>query len=71
MFEEPGLYMIRVKGHLEGTWAGWFEDFEITLEPSGESCLMGRVSDQDELHKVITKIRDLGMPLLSVERMAT
>ena len=70
LFGEPGLYQIRVKGHLEGLMAGWFKDFEITLETNGESRLTGNVSDQADLHKVLKKIRDFGLPLLAVERIS-
>ena len=63
---KPGLYEIRIKGHLEHRWAGWFEGLTITLADSGETLLSGPVADQAALHGLLRKVRDLGMPLLSV-----
>jgi len=66
---EPGLYEIRIKGHLEERWAGWFGGLSITLEDNGDTRLTGRVVDQAALHGLLRKVRDLGMPLLSVIRI--
>jgi len=63
---EPGLYVIRIKGHLVGRWADWFEGLTITLEDNGATLLTGRVTDQAALHSLLRRVRDLGMPLLSV-----
>ena len=63
---EPGLYEIRLKGHLDDRWAAWFGDMVITLEDNGDSLLIGPVADQAALHGLLKKIRDLGIPLLSV-----
>ena len=63
---EPGLYEIRLKGHLDDRWAGWFGDVTITLEENGDTLLTGPVVDQAALHGLLKKVRDLGMPLLSV-----
>ena len=66
---EPGLYEIRIKGHLDDRWAGWFEGLTITLEVSGDTLLTGPVVDQAALHGLLRKVRDLGIPLLSVMRV--
>ena len=66
---EPGLYEIRIKGHLADRWANWFEGLTITLEENGDTLLTGPVVDQAALHSLLRKVRDLGMPLLSVIRV--
>ncbi len=66
---ESGLYEIRIKGHLDDRWADWFEGLTITLEDNGNTLLAGPVADQAELHGLLGKVRDLGMPLLSVNRL--
>ncbi len=63
---EPELYEIRVRGHLDDRWAEWFEGMTITLEEDGDTLLTGPVTDQAALHGLLKKIRDLGLPLLSV-----
>jgi len=59
-------YEIRVKGHLDDRWAEWFEGLTITLEENGDTLLTGPVVDQAALHGLLKKVRDLGIPLLSV-----
>jgi hypothetical protein len=68
--DEPGLYEIRLKGHLEYRWAAWFEGLTITLEDTGDTLLTGQVVDQAALHGVLRRVRDLGMPLISVSRVS-
>jgi len=64
--DKPGLFEIRLKGHLGDRWAGWFEGLTITREDNGETLLTGPVVDQAALHGLLKKVRDLGMPLISV-----
>ena len=59
-------YEIRLKGHLEARWAKWFDGLAITLEDNGDTLLTGPVVDQAALHGILKKVRDLGMPLVSV-----
>ena len=63
---QPLVYQIRLKGHLGREWTDWFGGLAITLEDNGETLLTGPVVDQAALHGVLRKVRDLGMPLLSV-----
>jgi hypothetical protein len=63
---ESGLYEIRIKGHLNDRWADWFEGLTITLEENGDTLLTGPVIDQAALHGLLKKVRDLGLPLVSV-----
>jgi len=67
--DEPGRYEIRIKGHLDGRWADWFGGLTITLEENGDTLLIGPVTDQAALHGLLRKVRDLGLPLLSVNRI--
>jgi len=60
------VYQIRIKGHLSRQWTDWFEGLTITLEEDGDTLLTGPVIDQAVLHGILKKVRDLGMPLLSV-----
>ena len=60
------VYQIRIKGHLGRHWADWFGGMTITLEENGETCVTGPVVDQAALHGLLRRVRDLGMPLLSV-----
>jgi hypothetical protein len=64
--DEPGLVEIRVKGHLDARWADRFGGMTITLAENGETLLTGPVIDQAALHGLLKKVRDLGLPLLSV-----
>ncbi len=66
---ELRLYVIRIKGHLDDRWADWFGGLTITLEDNGETLLTGPVVDQAALHGLLRKVRDLGMELLSVNRI--
>jgi len=66
---EPGQYEIRIKGHLDDRWAAWFGGLTLTLEDNGETLITGPVVDQAALHGLLRKVRDLGMPLLAVNRV--
>ena len=63
---QPILYQIRIKGHLSPQWTDWFECLTITLEDNGETLLTGPVVDQAALYGLLKKVRDLGLPLISV-----
>ena len=62
----PTIYEIRVAGHLSPQWADWFEGLTITLEDNGDTLMTGTVIDQAALHGLLKKVRDLGLPLVSV-----
>ena len=64
------VYQIRVEGHLRAEWAEWFEGLSVSLEPDGTTLLSGPVVDQAALHGLLKKVRDLGLPLLSVNQVA-
>ncbi len=63
---QPTVYQIRLKGHLGCEWANWFAGMTIALEANGDTLLTGPVADQAALHGLLKKVRDLGMPLVSV-----
>jgi hypothetical protein len=63
------IYKIRIKGHLGQQWTDWFEGLTITLEENGDTLLTGPMVDDAALHGLLKKVRDLGMPLLSVNRV--
>ena len=64
----PVIYEIRIRGQLGSQWSEWFEGLTITLEEDGDTLLTGPVIDQAALHGLLKKVRDLGMPLVSVNR---
>lgn len=63
------IYQIRLKGHLDDHWADWFEGMTITQDDNGETVLTGEVIDQAALHGLLKKIRNLGLPLISVTQV--
>lgn len=68
-FSGRGVYEIRVKGSLDLRWSDWFDGFSIRPVGDGETLLIGSVADQGALHGVLHKIRDLGLPLLTLQRL--
>ena len=64
-------YEIRVNGHLEARWAAWFDGLNLTTEDDGVTLISGRVVDQAALHGLLAKLRDLGIPLVSLVRLPT
>jgi hypothetical protein len=62
-------YEIRVQGVLDSGWSAWFDGLHITSEPTGVTVIAGVVTDQAALHGLLTKIRDLGLPLVSIRLM--
>ena len=68
-FDTQGVYQIRVKGNLDRKWSDWFGGLTITPQANDETLLAGPVADQAALHGLLAKIRDLGLPLLSCQRL--
>ncbi len=69
---DPSIhYEIRLKGHVNAQWSGWFDGLTISLEDSGNTCLTGRITDQAALHGLLAKIRDLGLPLISLQSVSS
>jgi hypothetical protein len=66
---QPLVYQIRVEGHLGQQWMDWFDGLTITLEQDGDTLLTGPVTDQAALYGLLKKVRDLGLPLVSVNRV--
>jgi hypothetical protein len=66
--DREAVYEIRVDGVLDGSWSVWLGDLEVRPLDSGETVLTGSVRDQAALHGLLNKIRDLGLPLLSLEK---
>lgn len=64
--DTPSVYEIRVRDYLTTGWAAWFDEMELRYEAEGEMVLVGSLPDQAALHGVLTKIRDLGLTLISV-----
>lgn len=67
--DEEALYEIKLKGHLDQSWSSWLDGLAIEPQAHGETLVTGPVRDQTALHGLLNKIRDLGLLLLSVERI--
>lgn len=65
------IYQIRIEGRLDKQWTNWFGGLTITLEESGDTLLTGPVLDQAALFGLLRRVRDLGMQLISVNRVDT
>ena len=66
---QAGNYEVRVKGHLDARWAAWFDGMSLRHEADGETVIQGFVADQAALHGMLQRVRDVGMPLVSVTRV--
>ena len=64
--DAPQIYQIRLEGHIRRQWTDWFDGLTITLTEDGDTLLTGSVVDQAALHGLLKKVRDLGLPLHSV-----
>ena len=67
--DETRLYEIRIQGHLDQQWSDWFGVLTVKLEENGDTLLTGTMVDQSALHGLLRKVRDLGMILISVNRI--
>jgi hypothetical protein len=67
---KAGRCEIRLKGHLDGRWATWFDGLSLTLERGGITTIHGQVIDQAALYGLLQKVRDVGLPLISVTYVA-
>lgn len=68
---QPGQYEIRLQGHLDARWSAWFDGLTLTRENDGTTLLQGPVVDQAALHGLLQKVRDVGLPLVSVTHVAS
>ena len=68
-YDHPGRYEIRLKGHLDARWAAWFGGLSLTNESDGTTVISGLVADQAALHGLLQKVRDVGLPLVSVTQV--
>jgi hypothetical protein len=66
---EAGTYEIRLAGHLDARWAAWFDGLTVSRESNGITTISGPIADQTGLHGVLQRVRDLGLPLLSVSQV--
>lgn len=66
---EPTIYQIRIGGRLGEQWTAWFTQMTLTLADNGDTLLTGPVVDQAALHGLLRKVRDLGLPLISVVQL--
>jgi hypothetical protein len=63
---DPSWYEIRIQGHLDERWASWFDGMDVEPQPGGITTLRGAVVDQTALHGLLARLRDLGLPLVSI-----
>jgi hypothetical protein len=69
-YDRPAIYEIRVKGKLDARWSSWFANMQIIPQPSGECLLTGPIRDQAALYGAISRLRDLGLVLISIHRVS-
>ena len=67
--EPPTYYELRVRGVLDSRWSAWFEGLQVSSDDHGQTTIVGPLADQPALHGLLAKIRDLGLPLLSVRQL--
>ena len=70
-FDKPGVYEVRISGTFDQSWSDWFDGFSVVPQADNETLLTGSVSDQISLHGLLSRIRDLGLLLVSVQRVQT
>ena len=68
-WHEAGRYEIRLQGHLDARWGAWFDGLSLTKDSDGTTVIAGQVVDQAALHGLLQKVRDVGLPLVSVARV--
>jgi hypothetical protein len=66
---EAGCYEIRLTGHLDARWAAWFDGLTVRHEGDGTTVISGQIADQAALHGLLQRVRDLGLPLVSVQQV--
>ena len=69
-YDQPANYEIRIKGTLDARWSSWFANMQIIPQPSGECLLTGPIRDQAALYGAISRLRDLGLVLISIHRVS-
>jgi hypothetical protein len=67
--QPPTCYELRVQGGLDGRWSAWFEGLQVSSDDHGVTTIAGPLADQAALHGLLAKVRDLGLPLLSVRQI--
>jgi hypothetical protein len=68
-WDDAGQYEVRLKGHLDPRWSAWFDGLILTEDSDGTTVIHGSVIDQAALHGLLQKVRDIGLPLVSVTRV--
>lgn len=66
---EAGRYEIRLTGHLDAHWTAWFDGMMVSRQGDGSTVISGPVADQAALHGLLQRVRDLGLPLVSVRQV--
>ena len=66
---DSGWYEVRIEGHLDARWAAWFDALSLTKESDGTTVFRTQVADQAALYGLLQKVRDIGLPLLSVAQV--
>ncbi len=66
---EAGRYEIRLTGRLDAHWGAWFDGLTVSQDSDGTTVISGPIADQSALHGVLRRVRDLGLPLVSVTRV--